>query len=115
MVKPYEPDVFEFSTLGLPNFAETALLWHGDALVYYRGTDERTFSPSREDWELFWHRLERIGAWSWHGQYVNPSILDGEEWSVTIIHAGKKLSCSGANSYPSGFDEFRNSLNSLVR
>jgi hypothetical protein len=114
MFKSYKPDVFEFSVLGLPYFNETSLLWHGDALVYYRGSEEREFYPSEGDWVLFWSTLDRIGAWDRQGEYVNASVLDGEHWSLKIIYGDKEISSSGSNSYPGGFDEFRGSLNLLA-
>jgi hypothetical protein len=69
MAKSYEPDVFEFSVLGLPNFDEISVLWHGDVLVYYHGEEEKESRPSQKAWELFWQVLDRIGAWEWQGKY----------------------------------------------
>jgi hypothetical protein len=58
--------------------------------------------------------LDRIGAWDWQEKYVDSSVIDGEYWSLRIIYGGKEILCSGSNSYPIGFDEFRRSLNLLA-
>lgn len=114
MSEAYEPDVFEFSVLGLLSFDEISMIWHGDFLVYYRGNEEAEFKPSEKDWEYFWKTLDRIGAWDWKGKYVDKNVLDGEQWWLTIIHRDKEINCAGSNAYPDGFEEFRRSLNHLV-
>jgi hypothetical protein len=114
MAKSYEPDVFEFSVLGLPNFDEISVLWHGDVLVYYHGEEEKESRPSQKAWELFWQVLDRIGAWEWQGKYEDHNILDGEHWSLTIYYNGKAINCAGSNAYPPGFGEFRWGVNWLV-
>jgi hypothetical protein len=51
-------------------------------------------------WCQFWQDLDRIGVWAWQPDYINPDVLDGTQWSLSLCHGGRELECEGSNAYP---------------
>ncbi len=77
----------------------------GDALTHetlehYEPTDMVRLLPDPSAWEQFWNSLDAINAWNWSGDYRNPEVMDGTNWSIRILHGTRLLAASGSNSYP---------------
>jgi hypothetical protein len=62
----------------------------------------------------FMEEIKEIGVFYWKKRYVNPQILDGTSWTISIDCAGKRFESSGSNAYPKGFDEFTKSVRKLL-
>jgi hypothetical protein len=56
--------------------------------------------PSEAEWAAFRDGLDTIDVWRWRSDYTDMTVLDGTQWSVSVIYADKKLVSSGSNSYP---------------
>ena len=108
------PEVLEVSFLLLPGFVETGMLFD-DTLMFYRGDEQVELSPGRDAWLRFWTSLEQGGVWRWQREYDDPSVLDGEQWSVKILRRERWLESRGNNAWPPGFAGFRHELDRLVR
>ncbi|MBK5287343.1 MAG: HD domain-containing protein [Acidimicrobiia bacterium] len=71
-----------------------------ETLEHYEPTDLAQNEPEPSDWEQFWTSLDTINAWQWSGDYRNPEVMDGTNWSIRILHGTRLLAASGSNSYP---------------
>ena len=105
------PAKFKFSIGGyLANCFE--LEWADPVLKYrqaqgaymFEPRAELALTPTDEAWEEFWLAVEAAGVWQWNRKYDNNNVDDGVQWSLTINHLGKQLSCWGSNAYPGGHD-----------
>jgi len=132
------PSEFSFSQLRLDDFRETSVIFDGDGLTDEQakegniisreareadpnnnklvldmsGPQEQYFSISEKGWGSMWMLLERLDAWDkWQGDFVNKGIMDGDSWSLHIIHGEREIKCNGQNALPPGFDEFFALLN----
>lgn len=56
--------------------------------------------PTEDQRRQFWQEMDRLGVWSWAPEYINPNVLDGTQWSLSLSHAGRKAKCDGSNAYP---------------
>jgi hypothetical protein len=109
-----EPKVLELSLLELPAFTERVVLWHGDALICYTSAREHQVRPSRPEWEAFWATADRLSVWEWREAYLEPDVLDGHQWNLSLAHAGRELRSSGANAGPPQLERFLESVDRLV-
>jgi hypothetical protein len=88
-------------TAGGGLFGSHQARWDGDRLVYDRlgpgfHRDEQVeLWPRAADWEAFWAELDRLGAWSWGGNY-GPGGDGDLEWSVRAAVGDRRLHASGA-------------------
>lgn len=48
--------------------------------------------------------IEEAGVWEWKSEYIDRTVLDGEDWSILINDANGVFESSGLNDFPSGFD-----------
>ena len=57
--------------------------------------------------EEFLGRLAELHIGEWKKNYVNPSILDGTQWSIDIEYEGdrKPVHIDGSNKFPYNFDD----------
>ncbi|MCP8860719.1 hypothetical protein LOX54_05990 [Latilactobacillus curvatus] len=55
------------------------------------------------------NRLSRLQLPKWADYYINESIIDGEQWSVTATYAdGTVIESGGSNDYPPRFGTVKN-------
>lgn len=55
------------------------------------------------------NRLARLQLPKWSDYYINESIIDGEQWSVTATYSdGTVIESGGSNDYPLRFGTVRN-------
>lgn len=72
-----------------------------------------TFSLTEDEVNLLKDRIKELGILNWKEKYWAP-VLDGEQWSLAIDFSdGTSFTSNGSNSFPEGFDEFIETLNSL--
>ena len=109
-----KPEAFEYSTFAMPLFNESYIRWQGDALLYHDELQDKEFHPSELDWNAFWSAMDEANAWAWTGEYEDPLALDGTQWSFTVSYNGKRMTCSGCNSYPEEFQTVRIAIRNLV-
>ncbi len=51
----------------------------------------------------------------WQKEYVNPSIIDGDSWKLSIIYInGKKKEYYGKSGYPTNFEAFESLNRKLI-
>jgi hypothetical protein len=80
----------------------------------YELENSEMIKPTMEHLDQFQEEIKKIGIRYWNKRYINPHVLDGTSWSVSIDCEGKRFKSSGSNAYPEGFDEFINSVRKLV-
>jgi hypothetical protein len=79
--------------------------------------------PTAKEWETFWTALDRIGVWSWQGNYYTHGMMDGTQWSIDLSDGVRRVRSYGSNAYPGGegwkrgrpFSEFLSAVEALVR
>jgi hypothetical protein len=70
--------------------------------------------PTESEWKKFWTKVEKIQVWKWKKEYIDPDILDGEQWSLKIKKQNKTLKVYGLNSYPGTFNQFKKAIRELL-
>jgi len=70
--------------------------------------------PTPSAWNKFWTKVEKIQVWKWKKEYIDPDILDGEQWSLKIKKQNKTLNVYGLNSYPETFNQFKKAISKLL-
>ena len=56
-------------------------------------------------WQSFRKVLEYLEAEQWQPNYLNPNVLDGQQWAVKIAYAdGRLIESRGSNAYPGLLD-----------
>ena len=72
-------------------------------LLYTDGdgdTAPEKVAVSNRKWKAFRKRMDRVGAWEWDAEHVNPNLEDGTTWKVDVDFGDKHISSSGSNRYP---------------
>ena len=95
-------DKIEFSYGGFFNGYKTIRYTNGTVALSKSLTpcDELTQDVSQEKLEAFWQQIESIGVWDWQEEYVDPSILDGAQWNLTLVHGEREKKVYGSNMFP---------------
>jgi len=62
--------------------------------------NEQTKNVLEETLEAFWEKVETIGVWDWQDEYVNPTILDGTQWKLKLVHGDREKKIYGSNMFP---------------
>jgi hypothetical protein len=103
--------------------AHCTLRWANGRLVYYpdgwwaRMSAAVEVMPSDAQWQAFWSALDRVGAWSWQGDY-SAGVSCGTPWELVIERGGQTVRCSGntwrAGATPARFREFIDALVELL-
>ena len=52
--------------------------------------NEQTKNVLEETLEAFWEKVETIGVWDWEDEFVNPTILDGTQWKLKLVHGDRE-------------------------
>ncbi len=60
----------------------------------------RTATPSPQEWQAFWRKMDDIGAWNWAREYISREGRDCLEWSVDIQCGDRRIVSEGANCFP---------------
>ena len=56
---------------------------------------------SKNQMELFLSKLNQLNIISWHNEYYNPDVIDGEQWEMEIeYNKTEKKRIYGSNLYP---------------
>ncbi|BDZ71791.1 hypothetical protein [Methanobacterium petrolearium] len=98
------------------------LKWDDNHLVLKQFSDDQldiqeNITPNTSEWLDFWHRMDDIKIWDWYEQYIMTCLdacLEGDEWEIHIMYDDLRIESYGANSYPSTFREFVQSLEELT-
>lgn len=95
----------------------TAVYFDGDQVVYEikHSLSPAPFFPEVDlDKSEFIAELQSLHLEDWDREYVNPDILDGEQWQLTIRFSDKKrpLKIYGDNAYPPNFKKFQKLMKS---
>jgi hypothetical protein len=77
-------------------------------------TPVETVVPDDAAWRTFADTLERLEVFAWQPKYNDRRVLDGTHWHLTCAWSGSVVDTSGANAFPSGFDEFCVALERLL-
>jgi hypothetical protein len=80
----------------------------------YELKNSEIISPTLGELDQFLGKIIKIGIWEWKKLYINPHILDGTSWSVSIEYEGKRFKSSGSNAYPERFNEFTKIVRQLI-
>lgn len=48
-----------------------------------------------ETWQRIWGIAERIGAWTWRGEYSPSGQLDGYTWVLEMRRDSRHMNCEG--------------------
>jgi hypothetical protein len=80
--------------------------------------DEKiVISPSKEEWEDFWHFLDEIDIWRWYDEYMlfcDDACVWGDEWDIKMKWNDFKVESRGLDSYPPTFRDFIKALEELT-
>ncbi len=57
-------------------------------------------SPTPAQWLEFRRALDELKVWQWKGDYENPTVRDGTQWSIEIAYADRLLVSMGSNNFP---------------
>lgn len=102
------PSVFEFSygpCLILNSFSvkvkDGKIIPSSDFLLF-PNFDNEYIIPTKEEWDRFWKKMDKIGIWNWMEYYYpqETMVLDGVNWNLKIEVGKRKIECSGSNAYP---------------
>lgn len=63
---------------------------------------------SKREWDALMRTLfDRLFVHEWKKSYVNPCVLDGTQWGLTLVFPdGKEWEIHGSNAYPPLWDAF---------
>ena len=98
-------------------YRTTTVHFEGDQVVYevIHSLSPAPFFPEIDlDKSEFIAELQSLHLEDWDREYVNPGILDGEQWKLTIQFSDRKrpLKIYGDNAYPPNFEEFQKLMKS---
>ena len=64
----------------------------------------------------FLERIKKANFTDWREDYPNElGILDGTQWTVSVIIDGKNYQCSGDNNFPIEWNKFCRAINKLTK
>jgi len=80
-------------------------------MMYY-GDDSPNYwlkeNLNQEQCETIQATLQDLAIPKWKKEYLNPTVMDGEQWSLTVVFDDDfQKNSSGSNAYPLHFDEIR--------
>ncbi|MBT3320208.1 MAG: PASTA domain-containing protein [Clostridia bacterium] len=58
---------------------------------------------TEDKWDAFLIEVAASNVYAWDRTYIDPSAVDGTQWSLKIVSEDDAIVCSGSNMYP---DEF---------
>lgn len=98
-------------------YRTTTVQFGGDQVVYevkHSLSPAPSFPEIDLDKSEFIAELQSLHLEDWDREYVNPDILDGEQWELTIQFSDRKrpLKIYGDNAYPPNFKEFQKLMKS---
>lgn len=98
-------------------YRTTTVQFEGDQVVYevkHSLSPAPSFPEIDLDKSEFIAELQSLHLEDWDREYVNPDILDGEQWELTIQFSDRKrpLKIYGDNAYPPNFKEFQKLMKS---
>lgn len=64
-------------------------------------------TPKDDAWSGTLKKLAELHVNRWRSSYINPEIMDGCDWFLTVRSPELKKKSSGSNAYPPNFDEVR--------
>lgn len=129
-----KPTALEFSIGGF-GAASRQLELRGDTVVARRRpfnwvpngpNDSVRVVPSADAWRTFWAAAGAAGVQTWHADYRNDLIADGQSWSIRLGSSTREINSWGNNGYPDRrggehegeetveFKAFKSALNTLV-
>ncbi len=79
---------------------------HDGKLIYSareRGEREAkttTISPSAQQWQTFYNKLNQLKVRQWQAEYIRPDTYDGTQWSLEIAYSDGAFKARGSNLYP---------------
>jgi hypothetical protein len=76
-------------------------------------SNEEEISPTEEEWELFWQKVDELGVWNWNPHY-QLCCQGGTRWKVKIVYNELEIDSSGENDYPDTFLGFWEALEELL-
>jgi hypothetical protein len=97
------------------------LEWRDGALTYVESRSaeddepKARLAPTDAEWGTFAARLDALGVHRWNQAYVDPDVLDGQQWTLAIDWPhGRSVRSSGSNAYPETFDAFVQAVSQLA-
>ena len=79
-----------------------------NTLYYFATSNSEPVAINRlnsKRWQSFRKVLEYLEAEQWQPNYLNPNVLDGQQWVVKISYAdGRLIESRGSNAYPGLLD-----------
>ena len=94
---------FEVSVSSFGGRSYRAELTSDGQLLYADGNGDamqEKVAVSDRQWKTFRKQMDRVGAWEWESEYVDPNLEDGTVWKVDIDFGDKRIFSSGSNRYP---------------
>jgi len=110
----------EYTFFG-PNASNSIIFRDGKLIFTCHGDrKEKIFKikPTEQEWNNFWNKIDSFDIWKWKKRYENTTpglCVDGDIWSVKIIHDKKKLDSFGWAKGPGSLETFFNALRSLTK
>lgn len=74
-----------------------------------------TLTPEDDEWASVLSKLEELGVKEWKAKYSDPSVLDGNGWSLVVRSTELNRKSSGMNAYPPNFDAVREVIERAAR
>ncbi len=72
----------------------------GPEIIHDFADNKERVTPSPEEWELFWDKVEELGVWDWQGDYEKCCMVDGYRWRVTMTLGSRQVHTTGMNDAP---------------
>lgn len=110
-----EKFVVEYGSIIYPKERFSVKL-QNNCLIYQEGNIDgisEPITPSENQWEDFWHKMEDMGLWEWNEHY-DLCCFDGTQWKVQISIEDMEIESAGTNDFPDSFMEFVEALEDLM-
>jgi hypothetical protein len=123
-MKPWQPQQLFISIGGYTGYSyqvelQAGKLTYSQFEPHYKNKRDKTFDPSKKQWERFWLKLDALKVWAWKGPYRDPHLLDGTSWRIDIQTQDRQVSTEGSNAFPGrpdsdNFDQFLSAVQQLI-
>lgn len=81
---------------------------------YNTGEDDFEIGITVEEFQKYIHDILASDILKWNEEYVDPDVLDGTQWTVTIRYSdGQQVKRYGSNAYPPQWKKFMKAVNSI--
>jgi hypothetical protein len=97
------------------------LEWRDGVLTYVESRSaegdepKARLAPTDAEWGAFAARLDALHVHRWTQDYVDPDVLDGEQWTLAIDWPdGRSVRSTGSNAYPEAFEAVVQAVSELT-